>query len=345
MKRMSVLLVTAFAMSGVVRAQDDVYFIPSKEVRVVRSVDGTVVDNVAAVSSDASGYQEVRDVDEYNRRRTPADTSVSGAVRDVDASVGDYNDEVDYPCTKMVMRFYGPRPGIVVSSPYYWDICYGDVWGVYYDNWAWSTPSYAWWTYTYDPWYYSRWHYRTCWDYTWGWYDPWWSRSYWGWNRPVCWGRPRPAFNPHHLGRPMWAHRTYGHGGYSFGYNGGRRGFVSRDFGHGGSGYRRDIGGGRRPAGGFSGRGDGPRIVRAPGRGDNTRTDYRRSYQSDNNRAYGRGENTAPRRESYGQPQRTEPSSRRGYSPSFGQGSRPSSGGGAGRVGGGGGVSRGGGRR
>lgn len=141
MKRMSVLLVTAFAMSCVVRAQDDVYFIPSKEVRVVRSVDGTVVDNVAAVSSDASGYQEVRDVDEYNRRRTPADTSVSGTVKDVDASVGDYNDEVDYPCTKMVMRFYGPRPGIVVSSPYYWDICYGDVWGVYYDNWAWSTPA------------------------------------------------------------------------------------------------------------------------------------------------------------------------------------------------------------
>ena len=99
MKRMSVLLVMAFAMSCVVRAQDDVYFIPSKEVRVVRSVDGTVVDNVAAVSSDASGYQEVRDVDEYNRRRTPADTSVSGAVKDVDASVGDYNDEVDYPCT------------------------------------------------------------------------------------------------------------------------------------------------------------------------------------------------------------------------------------------------------
>lgn len=342
MKRIIFISVLAFAAFCTAKAQDDVYYIPSKEVRVVKSDDGTIVSSDRIYSDKALNYQETRNVDEYNRHGSVADSLERTYVKEVESTFDDYNDEVAYPYTKIVMRFHSPHPGVVVSSPYYWDICYGDVWDVYYDSWAWSSPSYSWWSYAYDPWYYNRWHYRTCWDFTWGWYDPWWSHSYWGWGRPIYWGWSRPAFNPHHMGRPMWAHRDYRFGGrdFAYGYGGGRRGFVPRDFGRRDVGYRGGFTGPRRDNGVSAGRRDydRPRIVRAPGRGNEGRTDYSRPNRADNNRAYGRGESTT-RRESFPS-QRTE-SSNRGSSPSFGAGSRPSGGGGVMR--GGGGVSRGGG--
>lgn len=362
MKRVSLFCVVAFAVSGVVRAQDDVYFIPSKEVRTVKPADsqasydnGTVAGN--RVSDKALDYREARDVDEYNRRVVLPDTSDSGSVREVESSFDDSEDGVSYPYTKMVMRFYCPRPGVIVSSPYYWTVCYDDVWDAYYDSWALSCPSYTWWSCAYDPWYYSRWHYRTCWDFTWGWHDPWWSYSYWGWGRPAYWAWSRPAFNPRHQGRPMWAHRDYGHDDFPFGHNGGRRNFIPRDFGHRDVGRTSGFAGGRRDNGNVFGRSDngGSRIVRAPGRGDNSRgTDYSRASRTDNNRtyspgsnrAYGRGDNQGYSRGSAVQPQRSGGASRGGSLPSFGSGSRqsgPSAGrsaGGGGR--GGGGVIRGG---
>ena len=361
MKRVSLFCMMAFAVLGAAKAQDDVYFIPSKDVREVKPVDsqttwydnGTVVEN-SATTTKALGYQESRDVDEYNRRTTAVDTSSN--VKEVESTFDDSEDGVSYPCTKMVMRFYSPHPGVIVSSPYYWTICYDDVWDAYYDSWALSIPSYTWWSCAYDPWYYSSWRYRTCWDFTWGWHDPWWSYSYWGWGRPAYWAWSRPTFNPHHMGRPMGAHREFGHGGFAF-HDGGRRGFIPRDFGRSNGGRNGIFAGGRRDNGGFfGGRNDGgSRIVRALGRGGDNRANYSSANRSDNNRTFSSdnsrtyrsdNNNRAYGRSSSVQSQRSVSPSRSGSSPSFGSGSRqsgPSFGGGGGMSRGGGGISRGGG--
>ena len=353
MKRVVFLLaMTTLVSFGYVKAQDDVYYIPSKEVRVVKSDDGKVVNIEAGVSNKALNYMETRNVDDYNRHRSTSVDTAGSSVKEVESTFDDFKDEVSYPYTKIVMRFHSPHPGVIISSPYYWDICYGDVWDVYYDNWAWSSPSFTWWSCAYDPWYYDHWAYRTCWDYTWGWHDPWWSYSYWGWGRPIYWGWSRPAFNPHHIGRPMWDHRYDGfHGDFAFGHRVGRT-FIPRDFGRHDIDYRGGVGGGRHFSGGRVGY-DSPRITRAPGRGDGNRYDGGRYTPSNNNRAYGRGDNMSGQ---VRQPQRMEYNSQRGSSPSVGSGSRPMNGGGFGRGtsggggfsrggAGGGGVSRGGGRR
>ncbi len=366
MKWITLFCIVAFATVGSVKAQDDVYFIPSKDVREVKATNSqTWYDNSAVVSSSVTAkaldYKENRDVDEYNRRSVLSSTSDSTYTKDVESSFDDSNDGVSYPYTKLVMRFYSPHPGVIVSSPYYWTICYDDVWDAYYDGWALSCPSYTWWSCAFDPWYYSSWHYRTCWDFTWGWHDPWWSYSYWGWGRPAYWAWSRPAFNPHHMGRPMMAHRDYGHDGFAFGHNGGRRGFIPRDFGRGNGAHNIGFAGGRRDNGTVFGRRDngGSRIVRAPGRGGDSRADYSRNgrtdnnrsyvdknntYRSDNNRAYGRGESQRYSSPSI-QSQRSGSSSRSGSAPSFGSSPRQSSPsmGGGGFSRGGGGVSRGGG--
>ena len=355
------LLASAFAF-----AQDDVYYIPSKEVRQVKNDKGQTVDfsnrqtdEDLNQSDRAIRYEENRDVDEYNRRYSYAkyDTTAydESDIKEVNSTFDDSDSEVAYPYTKIVMRFHSPHPGFIVSSPFYWDICYADVWDVYYDSWAFSCPSYTWWSYAYNPWHYNRWYYRTCWDFTWGWYDPWWSHSYWGWSRPIYWGSYRPAFNPHHLGRPMWAHRDIrpSHG-YRPSFDRPRGG---RDF------VRRPI---TRPS-------DRRQITRAPGRGDGNRPTYGNRTIDRNNNRVSTGRDTRRTRVDYDSPrrdndvrtsnrttQRTENYTPRSNnsSPSFGGGSRGGftggsytpgrSGGGGfsgGVRGGGGGGSRGGGRR
>lgn len=214
---------------------DDVYYIPSKDTRQVTDKKGLVVAPAKTTTNETTNYSDTRDVDEYNRRgSTIGDTAVyyeEDTTRLFESSFDDANSDVAFPYTKRVMRFHAPHVGFIVSSPYYWDVCYADIWDVYYDGWAAYTPSYVYWSYTYDPWYYNRWHFRTCWDFTWGWYDPWYFRAYWGWGRPIYWGWSRPIFHPRHIGRPMWAHRGFSRGyAPGFGHNGGRGVFSGRGF-------------------------------------------------------------------------------------------------------------------
>lgn len=209
-------------------AQSDVYYIPSKKVKTV-----VTTTNRPSVSSDSRQYdydtQEVkaynsqnyienRDVDEYNRRSRNTETYAdNNSQTDTRSQSYDEREMDNYNYSKRIVRFYSPRPGIMISSPYYWDICYSDVWDVYYDTWAFALPSYVYWSCAYDPWIYNRWWYRSCWDYTWGWYDPFWGHSYWGWHRPLYWGWHRPCYggwahSGHHF-NPHWYRPIHNPGG------------------------------------------------------------------------------------------------------------------------------------
>lgn len=238
MKITMLFLAFVLLLPVAVSAQDDVYYIPSKDVRQVADKKGSVLTSAQAATPTLDCYSQTRDVDEYNRR-VSATTVSSGeetdlvlqdTMRQVESSFDDATSDVAFPYTKRVMRFHAPHVGFIVSSPYYWDVCYADVWDVYYDGWATYTPSYVYWSYSYDPWYYNRWHFRTCWDFTWGWYDPWYFRAYWGWGRPIYWGWNRPVYHPRHIGRPMWGYRGFDRGyAPGFGRNGGRV-FSGRGF-------------------------------------------------------------------------------------------------------------------
>lgn len=229
-----VLISVLFALPLGIAAQNDVYYIPSKKVNEV-----TVSGKNGATSNKNYGnydyqYSEEtnagsnRDVDEYNRRRSSTGRSSSDkeyAEDNPSLQSGVDGAENNFSCTKMIVRFHSPA-GIIVSSPYYWDICYDNTWDVYLDAWAFGLPSWSYWTYAYDPWYYNRWWYRTCWDYTWGWYDPWWGYSYWGWGRPVYWGWDRPYYG--YWGGGWYSHH-WGYGGYAPGFQhvGGGRYFAN----------------------------------------------------------------------------------------------------------------------
>jgi len=213
------LFISAFcALPFLSVAQNDVYYIPSKSVNEV-----TVKDRQISANEDKKEepyYDEHhnisnRDIDDYNRRGSY--DSKSSDVDSIDPEQqSQMEDDNDYASTKMIIRFHAPVSSIIVSSPYYWDVCYGNTWDTYNDDWAFDLPSWSYWTYAYDPWYYNRWWYRTCWDYTWGWYDPWWGSNYWGWGRPIYWGWDRPYYGrwggyAHHDG---WG----GHGGFVPGF-------------------------------------------------------------------------------------------------------------------------------
>ncbi len=249
MKTSVLFLGLAILLPMAANAQDDVYYIPSKDIRKVTTTDGTLVPTETTAEK-AQYYEETRDIDDYNRRGSiltdTADYESDEVTRTVESKFDDSSDDVAYPYTKLVMRFHSPHVGYIVSSPYYWDICYGDVWDVYYDGWAAYVPSYTYWSYTYDPWYYNRWHFRTCWDFTWGWYDPWYYRSYWGWGRPIYWGWSRPYYYHHHhhyYSRPAWG-RGYSRYAPGFGHHGGRA-FAGRGMDRPRADFGGRIGGGR----------------------------------------------------------------------------------------------------
>ena len=144
---MSLCAFTGFAQD------DDVYFVPSKDVQQTTISDGstyTVLESEAGNDEWYAGRSTGRDVDAYNRRGNYNEYGVAVDTVDDDAYADDYEDG---SCTSRIVRFHSPGY-VIVASPYYWD----------YNYW-------------YDPWYSWGWHY--------GWYDPWYSWSWgWGWHSP-----------------------------------------------------------------------------------------------------------------------------------------------------------------
>ena len=212
------LLATALMAAPVLAAaqdfEDDIYYNPSKtQKKTVKAVtvknyqptpDYPAADTYTPGAYTFSSNPSTRDIDEYNRRTTPAlrDTITVNADTlgeflytqriekfhnpDVVTQTGDA-DLIDYyysqPQTTSSVNIY------VNNGPYWnsWNYPYRYSWA-YYDPWYWNSwgPS---WSY-YNPWYWNSW------DPYWGW--SWnWGPSYYpgGWYPPHHWG-PNPGWHP-----------------------------------------------------------------------------------------------------------------------------------------------------
>lgn len=169
--------VVALTMPLVSPAQDDMYFVPTKE-NVAKSA------NEYGMPRDTYYSGSSRSVDEYNRRGSyvqPIDSAGNDIV-DFDATAGVYPDsgavgQDDYAYTRRMSRF----------DDYEWSDPY---WAGYY---AGRSARWGW----YDPWYYGSWYYGFYDPWYYGWhYDPWFV-GWHGWHGPG-WGHP--IYVSHHSG-------------------------------------------------------------------------------------------------------------------------------------------------
>lgn len=206
MKQFALSLISLLALSSVAWAQDDVYFVPTKEaLQVEQQQSNQRHSNAYGHSASTYDYDNwadyrvgSRDVDEYNRRR------VDRTRKEMADSL--YDDERQ-TATGRIVRFRSPR-GVIVASPYYYDyyydLAYYDPW---FSDWGWSSwygwydPFYYGWSWNrwYSPWGWSSWY--SPWGFS-AWYSPWYSGWNWGWG----WNYG------------YWPYDRYGWGGYYGGY-------------------------------------------------------------------------------------------------------------------------------
>lgn len=195
---------------------DDLYFTPSKKQSANMSA---TIESVRTQGMSSRPTLEVysnnnRSEDEYNRRysnyagswQTGGSSETDQLMATVDSleaeiemlKQGGYDvcdPETDYIYSRRLLRFHSPRLGLVVSSPYYWDLVYG--YGIYdylYD------PFYD---YLYDPFY---WNFGWGYGYTWGPWSTWYGPLY-GWYAPHHWDYwgVGPLWNTGYYGS-VWAH-------------------------------------------------------------------------------------------------------------------------------------------
>lgn len=178
MKKLLLISMLAGAMPLALLAQDDdLYFVPKKNVAVEVSTDryGMPKDTYYSGSD--------RSVDEYNRRLKSQVEPLDSMSNDTTA-LGD-----DYKLTKQMSRFDDYR---LADNAAFW---------AGYEagrrDWGWHSPWYysrmGWYGSWYDPWY-SPWYYSS---WRWGWYDPWYygyagwyDPWYYGWGYGWGWGYP-----------------------------------------------------------------------------------------------------------------------------------------------------------
>ena len=205
MKKLVLLAVLLGAMPITMMAQDDLYFVPTKE-NVAKDAEkyGMPTKTYYAGSS--------RSTDEYNRRawsRVAPIDSAGNDIIDFTAERGVYPDsvyseETDYEYTRRMSRFddYSPSEAYWEGyrdgrwmSPWYYGSYYG-----WYDPWY----SHSWY---YDPWYYGG-YYGYYSPYYYGWYSPWrYHYGYWGgWYRPYYYATGNSGAN---WSRPGVSHHKY----------------------------------------------------------------------------------------------------------------------------------------
>lgn len=209
MKKRIIHLILAAAAPLLGYAQvDDMYFVPQKQDKTARQTEEKPATPVLRETDRAFEVRNTgsyaaaasRDVDEYNRRYrhddySAADTTLTDVV-DTDGQWvnGFQGSESDYAYTKRILRFCTPSVGIPVSSPLYWDLCYGPnsiYWNVYDDGvYAYAFPS------SWNSWYYSPYF-----SYSWGWHP---YYSYWGWGHPWYGGWYSPWYGHHWHYAPHW---------------------------------------------------------------------------------------------------------------------------------------------
>lgn len=184
---------------------DDMYFTPKKKAKKETVKEQTIGESYSEDHAEVVYSDNQRNVDEYNRRYT-SDVEAYDST-EVDNEVP----AEEYEYSKRILRFSTPSVGIPVSSPLYWDLCYGPAsiyWDVYDDGvYAYVSPS------TWNNWYYG-WGWSSFYPY-WGWRDPW----HYGWYDPwYCgYGYYNPYYYPyygHHHHYPHYApsHRPGGGG-------------------------------------------------------------------------------------------------------------------------------------
>ena len=195
---------------GTYAQDDDVYFVPSSKDRTATTEPVTAgrssYTGIPETESQQQTYESSHwadhrgnghwDVDAYNRRgrnykgqayASGADTTStesccqSSAKSTYDAGYDDGYEDGYF--TSRLVRFWSPRVGIYVSSPFYmdyYDLCYDPF---YY---GYASPWYGWgWSgwYGWGSWYGWRPYYNWGWNWGWGgwhspWYDPWWGPNY-----------------------------------------------------------------------------------------------------------------------------------------------------------------------
>lgn len=196
---------------------DDMYFVPGKEKAKTAATAAASVETESLTVSDSneqkmtqpvqaeSSVVNGRDVDEYNRRYRSYDSDDSADAEDAQTEKGgDASDsqtsDVDYQYTKRILLFASPSVGIPVSSPLYWDLCYGPnaiYWNVYDDGfYAYAFPS-SWNYLYYSPYFSWSWGYRP-WGWYGGWYSSWYDPWYYPWYGPGYWHHPPYWRPPHH---------------------------------------------------------------------------------------------------------------------------------------------------
>ena len=225
MKKTLLLLALCAGTLSTYAQDDDVYFVPSSKHKT-QTTDSYTADPSSYTEiggAEQQTYQSSHwadhrgngnwDVDSYNRRgrnyRGQAYSDTTTAQRSVTSQRQSYDDGYndgyeDGYYTSRLVRFWSPRVGVYVSSPFYmdyYDLCYDPFYYGYaspWYGWGWS-GWYGWgswygWRPYYSSWYGWGWH---------GWYDPWWGPSY-AW-RPRDWWYPSNA----HKG-PVGGYVAYG---------------------------------------------------------------------------------------------------------------------------------------
>lgn len=190
---MSLLLLGVLPIN--MMAQDDMYFVPSKEQKAK-----DVYEYGLPRGTYYSGSS--RSVDDYNRRvmagAIPTD-SAGNDIIDFSAVRGVYPDSTvnassadDYKLTRQLSRFDDYTP-----SQAYWEG---------YRDGQWMSPWYAsrWYSwYDYDPWYWNYPYYYGYYNSWYGWYSPWyygyrpWYYGYYGYYGPGWYGGGYARTSPH----------------------------------------------------------------------------------------------------------------------------------------------------
>ena len=214
----SILLVSCIFVESFAQ-NDDLYFIPTVKKQDTEKDKSKQTQEQESTSSYSNN--EEWDVDAYNRRYATSpyinnDTVYIDDEQDIESSDWDESESLlddNYTYSRRLLFFHAPTIGVLVSSPYYWDLCYTSYYDTFY---YWNDPFYivGWHPY---PWFTFHWHTP--------WYDPWWHRPP-IWNRPPLWGhRPPRPHNPIH-GHHIVNTRRGPVGGVI--WNSGRRSAVNR---------------------------------------------------------------------------------------------------------------------
>lgn len=205
MRKLIFLSVITMAIPIMSIAQDDMYFVPKKAEKVLKST------YEYSTSQDTYHSGSDRSIDEYNRRGTYVTEidSTGNDIIDFDGIAGVYPDssqvyEEDYTYTRRMSRF----DDYAWVDPYWAGYYAGRTagWG-WYDPWLYGGYYYSGWYY--DPWYYS-WHHP--------WYYGWYGHG-WGYPHYVVSYNPRPVRTFNHIvgtGRRPLA----GYGSTSSGFGG-----------------------------------------------------------------------------------------------------------------------------